>query len=79
MFLPCIEMKRFEESIFSCTWLLPTDGCNVMSRHNFLAQKLEAKIVSLVSAHCHAHRLASGCYYTAADLYSVVCETVKAL
>jgi len=22
MVLPCIEGKRFEESIFSCTWLL---------------------------------------------------------
>jgi len=33
-----------------------TDGCNVIGRHNFLAQKLEAKIVSLVSVHSHAYR-----------------------
>ena len=33
-----------------------TDGCNVIGRNNFLAQKLEAKIVSLVSVHSHAHR-----------------------
>jgi len=38
---------------------IATDGCNVIGRHNFLAQKLEAKIVSLVIVHCHAHRLAS--------------------
>jgi len=43
-----------------------TDGCNVIGRHNFLAQKLEAKIVSLVSVHGHAHRLASACYYSSA-------------
>ena len=34
---------------------IATDGCNVIGRHNFLAQKLEAEIVSLVSAHCRAH------------------------
>ena len=33
-----------------------TDGCNVIGRHNFLAQKLEATILSLVSVHSHAHR-----------------------
>jgi len=49
-----------------------TDGCNVIGRHNFLAQKLEAKIVSLACVDCHAHRLA-------ADLYSIVYETAKAL
>ena len=58
---------------------IATDGCNVIGRHNFLAQKLEAKIVSLVSVHCHAHRCASACYYTAADLYSMVYEAAKAL
>ena len=36
-----------------------TDGCNVIGRHIFLAQKLETKIVSLVSVHCHSHRCAS--------------------
>jgi len=51
---------------------IATDGCNVIGRLNFLAQKLEAKIVSLVTVHCHAHRLALASYYTAADLYSVV-------
>jgi len=35
---------------------IATDGCNAIGRHNFLAQKLEAKIVSLGSVHCHAHR-----------------------
>jgi len=38
---------------------IATYRCNVISRNNFLAQKLEAKIVSLGSVHCHAHRLAS--------------------
>ena len=35
---------------------IATDGCNVIGWHNFLAQKLEAKIVSLVSVHCHVYR-----------------------
>jgi len=55
-----------------------TDSCSVIGPHNFLAQKLEAKIVSLVSVHCHAHRFGLN-YYTAADLYSMVYETAKAL
>ena len=43
--------------------VIATDGWNVLGRHNFLAQKLEAKIVSLVSVHSHAHRFAStSCY-----------------
>jgi len=58
---------------------IATDGGNVIGRHNFLAQKLEAKIVSLVSMHCHAHRLASVSYYTAADSNSIMYETTKAL
>jgi len=33
---------------------------------------MEAKIVSMVSVHCHAHRLTSACYFPAADLYSMV-------
>ena len=40
---------------------IATDGCNVVGRHNFLTQKLEAKIVGMVSVHCHAYRLASAC------------------
>jgi len=56
-----------------------TDGCNVIGWHIFLAQKLEAKIVSLVSVRCHAHSLASASYYTATDFYSMVYETAKAL
>jgi len=56
-----------------------TDGCNVIGRHNFLEQKLEAKIVSLVSVQCHAHGFVLASYYTAADLYSLVYETAKAL
>jgi len=51
---------------------IATDGCNVIGRLNFLAQKLEAKIVSLVTVYCHAHRFALASYYTAADLYSFV-------
>jgi len=33
-------------------------GCNVIGRRNFLAQKLEAKTVSLVCVHCYEHRFA---------------------
>jgi len=33
----------------------------------------------MVFVHCHAHRLTSACYYTAADLHSMVYETAKAL
>jgi len=51
--LTCIEVKRIEESMFSCTWLLQQTAANI---RNFLSQKLEAKIVSLVFVHCHAHR-----------------------
>jgi len=58
---------------------IASDGCNVIGRHIFLGQKLEAKIVILVSVHCNAHRLPSASYYTAADLYSVMYETAKAL
>jgi len=77
MILPCIEAKRSEESIFSCTWLLQQTAA--IGRHCFLAQKLEGKIVSVVSVHCIAHRVASACFYAAADLYSMVCENAKAL
>jgi len=45
----------------------------------FVGRKLEAKIISRLYVHCHAHRLDSACYYTAADLYSMVYETAKAL
>ena len=58
---------------------IATDGCNVIGRNNFLAQKLEAKIVRMVSMHCQAHRLVSAFYYAAADLYSMVYETAKEL
>ena len=54
-----------------------TNSCNVIDRHNFLAQKLEAKIVRMVSVHYHVHRLVSACYYAAADLYSLVYELRK--
>ena len=56
----------------SCRWLLQQTACNVIGRLNFVAQKLEAKIESLVTVHCHAHRLALASCYTAADLYSIV-------
>ena len=51
----------------------------MIGRHNSLSQKLEAKIIRMVSLHCHAHRLASPCCCTAADLYSMVDATAKAL
>jgi len=47
---------------------ITTDSYNVIGRHYFLALNLEVKIVSMVSLHCHAHRLASAYYCTAADL-----------
>jgi len=50
--LPCIEAKRFEEKHAFPQMAIATGGCNVVGRHNFLAQKLEAKNVSLVSVHC---------------------------
>jgi len=34
--------------------VIATDGCNVMDRHNFLSQKLEAKILSFVSVNTGA-------------------------
>ena len=58
---------------------IATDSCNVIGRYNFLAQKLEGKIVNLVSVNCHAHRLALASYYTAAVLCRMVYETAKAL
>jgi len=51
----------------------------MIGRHNSLAQKLEAEIIRMASLRCHAHRLASACCYTAADLYSTEDETAKAL
>jgi len=44
-----------------------------------MAQKLEAKIVSLVYVHCHSHSFASASYSIAADFYSMVHEIAKAL
>jgi len=58
---------------------IATDGCNVIGWHIFLAQKLEAKIVSWVFVRCHKRRLALASYYTATDLYGMVYETTKAL
>jgi len=58
---------------------IATDSCNVISRHNFLAQKLEEEIVRMVPVHCHSHRFALASYCIAADLYSMVCETAKTL
>jgi len=40
---------------------------------------LEAKIESLLSVYCHAHRLALASYYTVADLYRMLYKTAKAL
>jgi len=42
---------------------IATGGCNVIGRHNFQAQKIEAKILSLVSVHSHAHHLSLLLYY----------------
>jgi len=50
--LPCIEAKRFEAKHAFLHMATAADDCNVAGPHNFLAQKLEAKIVSLVPAHC---------------------------
>jgi len=58
---------------------IATDVCNFIGPHNFLARKLEAKIVSMVSVHCQAHRFALASYHTVADLYSMVYQTAKAL
>jgi len=58
---------------------IASDSCNVIGWLSFLPQKLEAKIVSLVSVHFHAHRLALAFYYAAADLHSMVYETAKAI
>ena len=58
---------------------IATDGCNVIGRHNFAAQKLKVKIVSLVYVHSHVYRFALASCYSAAELYSLVYETVKAL
>jgi len=63
MVLPCIEVKRFEIKHVFLHVAIATDGCNVIGRHNFLSQKLEAKIVSLVPVHGHAHRFPSASYY----------------
>jgi len=71
--------KRFEESMFSRTWPLQQTAATSKDDTIIMAQKLEAKILSLVSVHCHAHRLASASYYTAADFYSMVYATAKAL
>ena len=50
MVLLCIEVKRFEERKHVFLHVaIATDGCNVVGRHNFLTQKLEAKIVGMVS------------------------------
>ena len=53
-----------------------TDGAAAMIvRHSSLAQKLKAEIVTMVCMHCHVHRLALSCCYTA-DLYAVrKCES----
>jgi len=56
---------------------IATDGAAAMTgRHNSLAQKLKTKIGTMVSVHCHAHRLALACCDTVADLYAVrKCES----
>ena len=49
----------------------------IIGRHNSPAQKLEAEIIRMVSAHCHAHHLA-----TAVAVLPQICtayENVKAL
>jgi len=62
MVLSCIEVNDLRKACF--LHVAPaTDGCNVIGRHILLAQKSDAKIVSLESVHCHAHRLASVSYY----------------
>jgi len=51
----------------------------MIGRHNSLVQKLEREIIRMVPVHCRTHRLSSVSYFTAADLYSMVYETAKAL
>jgi len=48
---------------------LATDGCNVIMPTQFSGADVGSEIISTVSVHCHAHRLASACDYTAAYLY----------
>ena len=55
MVLPCIEARRFEDSMLSCRWLFQQMAA-MISRHNSLAQKLEVEIIRMVSVRCHAHR-----------------------
>ena len=52
---------------------IATDDCNVVGRHIFLAQKLEAKLVSLISVFCHAHRLPSASYTILPQISTVWC------
>ena len=56
MVLPCAEAKLF---VFLHV-AIATDHFNVIGWHNFLAQKLQAKIVRFVFTLYHAHRFASG-------------------
>jgi len=55
---------------------IATDGSSIIGRLSFLAQKLEAKIVSWVTVHCHAHRLVLASYYTAAELCVRNCKNI---
>ena len=56
---------------------IATDGCNVIDPHNFLAQKLEAKIVSLVSVHRHAHRFTSASITMLPQICTVWCTKLR--
>jgi len=55
--------------------VIATDDCRVTGRHIFSGAEVVGKNLKYgVSVHCHAHHLASACYFPAADLYSMVYE-----
>jgi len=56
---------------------IAADGCNVIGRHNFLMQKLEAKIVSLVSVHYHAHHFTPASITILPQICTVWCTKLQ--
>jgi len=44
MVLPCIEVKRFEESMFSCTWLLQQTAAMLYADKIFWCRSLKWKL-----------------------------------
>jgi len=56
---------------------IATDGCNIIGPRNFLTQKLEAKIVSLVYVHHHAHHFASASITILLQICAVWCTKLQ--